>query len=167
MEAGKVYYFAYGSNMSSPRLRARVADARFLCRAELPGYRLRFHKIGRDGSAKCDAESSGDATDRVWGVVYAIPTAQRGLLDAYEGLGRGYRAVDIRLRRENGVALTAFCYLATRIDPRLRPFDWYREHVLRGAREHGLPQPYCAAIAAVAIRPDRDVARRAGELALY
>ena len=33
-----------------------------------------------------------------------------------------------------------------KIDTTLRPFDWYKEHVLRGAREHGLPVAYVAGI---------------------
>ena len=48
-------YFAYGSNLSSARMAARVPSARVVARAQLPGHALRFHKVGRDGSAKCDA----------------------------------------------------------------------------------------------------------------
>lgn len=162
-----MYYFAYGSNMSSPRLTARVPDARVHCTAQLLGYRLCFHKIGRDGSAKCDAQLTACSGDVVRGVVYRIPSEQRPRLDACEGLGQGYRAADVRLKRDDGDDLEAFCYLATRTDPGLRPFDWYREHVLYGAREHGLPLTYRAAIAAVAVWPDPDWVRRERELALY
>jgi gamma-glutamylcyclotransferase len=164
---GTMYYFAYGSNMSSPRLTARIPDARVHCTARLLGYRLRFRKIGRDGSAKCDAEPTVGPEDVVHGVVYQIAAERRVLLDACEGLGRGYRAADVRLTGADGHELDAFCYLATRVDPGLRPFDWYREHVLRGAREHSLPPTYRAAIAAVPVWPDPDWGRRERELAVY
>ena len=35
-------------------------------------------------------------------------------------------------------------------DPSLTPYDWYKAFVLAGAREHGLPQDYVAALDAVA-----------------
>jgi hypothetical protein len=84
-----------------------------------------------------------------------------------EGLGVGYRreVVDIEMSRSGPV--TAFTYLATLIDPDLRPFDWYREHVLRGAREHMLPGSYLAALQSVEIVPDTDAQRRRRELSIY
>jgi gamma-glutamylcyclotransferase len=51
-------YFAYGSNMCSGRLRARVT-CDFVTTAKLAGYQLRFHKLSRDGSSKCDAFRTG------------------------------------------------------------------------------------------------------------
>ncbi len=160
-------YFAYGSNMASPRLRARVPGAMTCGVAILPGHRLRFHKIGRDGSAKCDAQPTGQAEDRVVGVVFHIPPRERSVLDACEGLGAGYRAVEVELARADGVPLQAFCYSATRIDPLLRPYDWYREHVLRGALEHLLPRAYVDAIAAVPCWSDPRAERHLDELAIY
>lgn len=52
---GNILYFAYGSNMSSARLRARVPSCRPIGIAFLPGHELRFHKRSKDGSGKCDA----------------------------------------------------------------------------------------------------------------
>ena len=45
-------YFAYGSNLSSPRLRARVPSARPEGVARLEGQRLALDKPGRDGTAR-------------------------------------------------------------------------------------------------------------------
>ncbi|RMD60293.1 MAG: gamma-glutamylcyclotransferase, partial [Planctomycetota bacterium] len=60
-------YFAYGSNMSTPRLRRRVSRAVPVATARLPGCRLAFHKLGADGSGKCDACPAGRAEEVVWG----------------------------------------------------------------------------------------------------
>jgi hypothetical protein len=57
-------YFAYGSNMSAPRLRARTPSAEPIGAAKLPGFRLVFDKWGRDDSAKADCEHT-DAPDHV------------------------------------------------------------------------------------------------------
>ena len=63
-------YFAYGSNLHPARLAARTPSCHALGRAVLARHVLRFHKRGRDGSAKCDAWFTGDPTDRLYGVVY-------------------------------------------------------------------------------------------------
>ena len=160
-------YFSYGSNMSSRRLARRVASARFVAVARLPGHELRFHKIGRDGSGKCDVLLTGDHGSLVYGVVFDIPTREKSILDGYEGLGAGYDEKRVSLLTDGGEELRALTYYATRIDPALRPFHWYRNHVLAGAREHGLPADYIAGIEALVTIADPDPARHALESAIY
>ena len=55
-----VVYFAYGSNMSTARLRGRVPSCKPLGVATLPGHALRFHKRSADKSGKCNAFASGN-----------------------------------------------------------------------------------------------------------
>lgn len=160
-------YFAYGSNMSPKRLLQRVPSAVVVGVASLPGHRLAFHKIGRDGSAKCDAAWTNATTDCVHGVIYRIDSGHKLRLDAKEGLGRGYeqKAVEVQLRDHS--RSSAFLYYATHVDASLRPFTWYREHVLRGAYEHALPEPYIAAIHAVDAVDDPDSRRHRLETDVY
>lgn len=154
-------YFAYGSNMLTARLRARTPGARPLGTARLPGHSLRFHKRGMDGSGKCDAFFTGDANDVVLGVVYAVPLAELPVLDAAEGLGRGYRHATVSVEMPTGtqIALTYVAMPGFTADD-LPPFGWYRELVRAGAAEHGLSPGYVAAfIDAVAAIPDPDAGR--------
>ncbi|GGO83200.1 hypothetical protein GCM10011348_26390 [Marinobacterium nitratireducens] len=160
-------YFAYGSNMALERLRARVPEAEPLSSGILREHSLRFHKIGQDGSAKCDAFATGQPCDRVHGVLYRLERSSRPLLDRVEGLGYGYEIRDVGIELADGRTLAAFIYSATLIDPRLHPFDWYLEHVLRGARQAQLPQQYLEALLRQACQPDPDAERAALERALY
>jgi gamma-glutamylcyclotransferase len=160
-------YFAYGSNMSLPRLGARVASLRKLGVARLAGHRLCFHKVGRDGSAKCDVSASDDPQDRVLGVLFEIAAAERAALDRCEGLGQGYQIKTVTVTLAGGHQADAFTYYATRIDAGLRPFRWYKAHVLHGALEHGLPEDYVQAIRLVSAMDDPDPARHQRETALY
>ena len=162
-----VLCFSYGSNMSLARLRARVPSARVVAVAALPGHRLRFHKIGMDGSAKCDAEWTGRKGDRVLGMVFEIPDGEKPILDRNEGLGAGYDEKRVEVVTAEGARITAQVYVATAIDPSRKPFRWYREHVLAGAREHDLPADYVARIEAVEAVEDRDGARRERELMVH
>lgn len=160
-------YFAYGSNMSAPRLQQRVPSARVLGVAVLRDHRLEFHKAGRDGSAKCDAAWSGKDSDAVHGVLYKMDPGHKSRLDKAEGLGNGYAQKTVRVQMTGGGKHSALTYYATHIDVTLRPYSWYLEHVVRGAREHHLPDNYSAAIVRVEAIDDPDAERHRMELAIY
>lgn len=158
-------YFAYGSNMSTQRLRGRTPSARPIGIATLPGHSLRFHKVSKDGSGKCDAASSLDEGAAVIGVLFAFNPAERGALDRAEGAGKGYEARAVTVINADGRRRKVLTYIAApeAINGSLKPYDWYKEHVVAGAREHGLPEDYVTRyIEAVdAIKdPDGDRARK-------
>lgn len=154
-------YFAYGSNLLLARLRERTPSARRVGRGKVSAHRLCWHKRGLvDGSGKCDALWTGDAADSVWGAVFELSGVDRPTLDAVEGLGQGYRDTQVHVETTRGV-LTAFAYVATpdAVDDTLAPFGWYRDLVVAGARESGLPNRYVTALASVAAIADPDQAR--------
>lgn len=158
-------YFAYGSNMSGPRLGARIEGVRALGVAALADHRLAFHKLSHDGSAKCDIAPAPGG--RVWGVVFDIPADQRPVLDRFEGLGQGYEIKTVTVALADGGQLSAFSYSATRIVTGLLPYAWYKQHVLHGAQQHGLPADYVAAIASQPAASDPDPERHQRELLIY
>jgi hypothetical protein len=162
-----IYYFAYGSNMASERLLARIPGARKVCNAVLPDHRLRFRKSDSGKSGKCDIEVTGNRLDRVHGVVYQIPDQDKAILDQYEGLGVGYNDKLVELNSENKQVLSAFTYYALLIDEAMIPYHWYKGHVLHGAIEHQLPADYISIIEAVPSKKDPDTARSVHELAIY
>ncbi|MGM0412630.1 MAG: gamma-glutamylcyclotransferase family protein, partial [Pseudomonadota bacterium] len=81
-------YFAYGSNMLTARLRARVPSAHPVGRARLDNHALAWHMAGPDGSAKCDIVTTPGTV--VHGVLFRLDAGELPLLDAAEGLGHGY-----------------------------------------------------------------------------
>jgi gamma-glutamylcyclotransferase (GGCT)/AIG2-like uncharacterized protein YtfP len=161
-----VFYFAYGSNMSERRLQDRVSSAQKHQLAKLKGYQLRFHKRSLvDGSAKCDAFYTGNNNDLVWGVVFRLPSDALSTLDRIEG--EGYDRVSLEVETEEGERLQVISYLANCIDATLLPFDWYKQHVLTGAREADLPVEYIAQIEAIAVQTDPDQDRSKKERSIY
>jgi len=160
-------YFAYGSNLSTLRLRARVPSATPLCVAALPRHELKFHKKGRDGSGKCDAWHTGNGKHRVVGVVFELAAADKPVLDDFEGLGVGYEEKWVEVVTPNGTLLEAFTYCALEIQSGLDPYEWYLCHVLTGAREHGLPTEYIQTIEAVPSMADPNALRHAREMRIY
>jgi cation transport regulator ChaC len=160
-------YFSYGSNMSSRRLLERAPSAVFLSIARLEGHRLRFHKKSRDGSGKCDAVHTANKNDCVIGVVFSMSASDKKELDRKECLGFGYEKKTVTVRLENGDRIEASTFIAIETDATLNPYSWYKEHVLRGARENNLPHDYISIIEKIRSLPDPDMDRHAQELAIY
>ncbi|WP_350034983.1 gamma-glutamylcyclotransferase [Marinobacter salarius] len=100
------------------------------------------------------------------GVVYEIDDSEKPDLDRHEALGFGYDEKQVELKTEQGT-LRAWMYYATRINNSLKPFHWYKDHVLIGARENGLPADYIAQIEAVESIDDPKPERHARELSIY
>ncbi|MCB9705504.1 MAG: gamma-glutamylcyclotransferase [Myxococcales bacterium] len=142
-----IRYFAYGSNMLAAQMRTRVEEARLVGVARLAGHRFVCNKIGADGSAKANLEV--DAAAEVWGVVWALSEAALAALDRFEG---GYRRGSYVVDAGGGVApIACEVYVSTRISSALRPSVEYRARILDGAREHGLPTPWIAALEALLV----------------
>lgn len=127
-------YFAYGSNMDSAQMARRVPQARAVGRARLVGYRFACDKVGRDGSAK--ANVAPDAGREVWGVVFELVVTDLAVLDRYEG---GYRRRTVHVDATSGSPLLCEIYVSSITSPTLLPTAAYRDRMVRGAREHGLP----------------------------
>lgn len=160
-------YFSYGSNMSTPRLVDRVPSAKGVSIARLEKHRLKFHKKSNQGSGKCDIEHTNNPNDIVYGMVFQILASEKAALDKKEGLGSGYNEKSVSVLAQNGESLNAVTYYATDIDPSLKPYGWYKEHVVRGAKEHRLPPEYIKSIEAVEFVVDPDQKRHNKELSIY
>lgn len=88
-----------------------------------------------------------------------IDPADKEILDKYEDYGKGYldKVVDIEL--ETGQILKVLTYYAIKIDSELKPYSWYLDFVLAGAREHGLPEYYIQNLEQIKSIPDPVVDR--------
>ena len=161
-------YFAYGSNMSLRRISARVSSIEKVSIAYLSGYQLKFHKVSKkDGSGKCDVVDSGNYQDKVYGVLYKIRADELSELDRFEANGYGYKRQNTFVTTDSGENLEAEIYIATNIDPNIRPYYWYKEHVVRGAKENELPETYISMLNEVVCEIDPDTERQATELVIY
>jgi gamma-glutamylcyclotransferase (GGCT)/AIG2-like uncharacterized protein YtfP len=140
----KIFVFCYGSNMMTKRLQSRIQPIKKIGVAELSGYKFTFNKKSKDGSVKANL-LKGTTTDKVWGVVFEIKNSQKYILDKIEGKGKGYKDRKVIVTFGDGTQKTAYAYISSDNkfwDSSLFPYDWYKEYVVKGANEHGLPNPY-------------------------
>lgn len=147
-------YAAYGSNLHPDRLRRRVGSAALCGTARVASFDLLFHKTGMDGSAKCGIVPGRRG---IFVAVYEIAEQERVLLDRCEGLGIGYHQAFIEV--EGFGRCATYIAAAAAVDHRLSPFDWYKAYVICGARHHGFPDDYIAALESVSTCCDHDPAR--------
>ena len=153
--------------MSVMRLNHRGLSARVISIARLDRHKLCFHKKGKDGSGKCDITYGGNTNDAVYGVIFEMSVSQLARLDRFEGLGNGYEQKEVAIILPDEEKLKALAYFATDINSSLKPYAWYKEHVLRGAQEHGLPLDYIAKIDQVEVMPDLNIKRHEEEMLIY
>ena len=89
--------FAYGSNMSSARLKAPRPFGSKVRQRRTPSTQTSvFHKRGADGSAKANAFYTGDTADIVHGVLFEIDENELQDLDRAEpGYERSSLNIDV------------------------------------------------------------------------
>ena len=133
-------YFAYGSNMCTARLAARVSVQHCLGPARLQDYALYCDKRGADNSGKFTIAAA--SARQVQGVVFELADNARSILDRFEG--PGYHSQQVSLINSDNGTCEALTYIAHDDwrDSQLQPFDWYLAFTLAGALEHQLPRDH-------------------------
>ena len=147
------HYFAYGSNLWTGQMRARCPSAEVVACCSLPDWQLSFvqpHERWGGGVAGI-VRAPGE---RVLGMLYRLSEADLRALDGHEPTARtdGYwrEEVEVELvgaadappgaRRSRCWVYIGAVHEGAPFAPSLR----YLQTIVRGAREHGLPEDYIA-----------------------
>jgi cation transport regulator ChaC len=151
-------YFAYGSNMSEKRLVDRVGPVSKIGTGMMHGWKLKFSKIGMDGTGKANIHPVEGST--VHGIVFRLSTEQMNELDKYEGVPTHYSRKTVTVHHHHdsdlfstfslesinitSVAPTreAVAYIALEemvSETPLLPTEEYLNFILSGCRENEFP----------------------------
>jgi hypothetical protein len=97
---GKVWYFAYGSNLNVDHMKSRIGQWQLSKRALARNYRLVFNVLSKKQwkGYTANLEETGKFEDTVAGAVYHITLEQLAVLQKFEGIP----PVDIRVELEDG-----------------------------------------------------------------
>ena len=120
--------------MLTARIRKLVPSAIPYQSGVLENYQLVFTKTGTTGSAKANLVS--DSEYQVPGILFKVAKSERGRLNRAE---RGYEATLVTVKGNDGNSYEAFTYISNKPIKKRSPFSWYKQLMLEGASEHGLP----------------------------
>jgi hypothetical protein len=139
MTENSVFYFAYGSNMSSKvfvhgfrKIKPQSAE-----RAILKGYRLAFSEPGIPFFEPAYANIEKDETAQCEGVLYRITPQEMDWLDISEG-GRAYNIIHVPVTGVASGTVTAQTFTSKAVAHGLLPSKRYVDILVDGAEEHGL-----------------------------
>lgn len=138
-------YFAHGSNMNHKQMVERCPEAKFVKRGYLENYCLVYD--GWSVIRKCAVTnilySKGDM---VWGGLYEINQNDLAALDKREGYPDRYDKGEFEIRDDKGKPVKAIIYF--RIGQKEgKPSEEYRDTVIQGAHDCGLPEDYISFLA--------------------
>ncbi|XP_032869229.1 gamma-glutamylcyclotransferase [Amblyraja radiata] len=139
-------YFAYGSNMLRGRLLLLNPTAVQVSVGCLKGYRLAFGQIIGNSSRWGGAVSTiiPSPNEEVWGVIWCLKAANRQSLDDQEGVEQGiYSPMEVQVEQKDreGGEIICLTYQMNHFNASLTS-PLYKEVIIRGARESGLPSEY-------------------------
>jgi cation transport regulator ChaC len=141
-----VWYFAYGSNMSSATLRGRRGvEYRQALAARADGWRLVLDKPSLLRVNHSFANIVPDAAASVLGVLFEVTAEELAHIELTEGVRIGnYQSVELQARPlgDGGHGRQAFSLTSERRNPALLPSTHYMSILIAGAEEHGLPAEY-------------------------
>ena len=149
-------YAAYGSNLHPTRLARRIHSARQIGTSFVPGLSLNCHKRSKDGSAKFNIVAGGNG---VYVAIFEISIDDKNKLDGIEGVGRGYRTVNLPVPHIGNCTM----YVAedSYVDESRRPYEWYKKLTTLGAHAQCFPDAYVQLIEEIPACEDPDKLRHA------
>jgi len=137
-----MFYYAYGSNLSTQYIRDYCPSAQYVQRAQLPNYQIEFRRFSTDlqGGISTIMEAPGEL---VHGVIYEISEAEILELDILEDVPLGlYKREAFLVLDEAGSWQKAALYRIVTPSGPYEPSARYVEMMIEGASEHRLDPHY-------------------------
>lgn len=131
-----ICYFAYGSNMCKEQMTERGVIIHNSVRCALSGYRFLYNKKSIDGSSKANIEKDNESV--VQGVCFLLDQESFKRLKGFE---KGYTVLPVAVIDRNNNPIDAETFISKSICNQ-EPKSDYVEIIMKGAREHGLPELY-------------------------
>ncbi|XP_067144762.1 gamma-glutamylcyclotransferase-like isoform X1 [Centruroides vittatus] len=132
-----IFYFAYGSNLSSDRLKINNPSAVKNTIGKLKGYELSFQGYS-DFWKGATANITENKSCEVWGTVWQLPENQIINLDKQEA---GYNSIQVRIKTIEGKEMLCKTYQMPEKQIN-KPSTIYKAVIVYGAVEQNLPAEY-------------------------
>lgn len=148
-----MFYFAYGSNMSTVQMYSRCPGAVREGVGWLDGYTLVFNRKGSyraGGVASIEREAVANA--RVYGVVWRVSDQDMARLDQIED-PQAYHRETLAIDLEDGRTVACETYISYPQCGALIPDEEYLSLIIDSAMSSGLPDAYISKLKAFRVLP--------------
>lgn len=144
-ERSRNLVFAFGSNMDERQIKNRCPSSKFLARARLFDFELRYsiYSDMRQGGVADTFHAPGK---HMWGAVYELDDKDLERLDEIECAKGHYARVVRNVIGDDDREYEVFCYDVNDKDPDITPSKTYRWLVYSGAYMLGCPKAYLDSI---------------------
>jgi len=157
-------YFAYAAELGPEQMKSRAPRSSVVGLAELRDHRIAFTQFSQDwgGGVASVQAAHGES---VWGVLFEVTDADLASLDTHENFrepGNQHNSYEREhvwvelVRADDGSLprrLRAWIYVGKAWNP-TAPSTRYRDAIVRGAKQHRLPDDYVERLSAVATAPE-------------
>jgi cation transport regulator ChaC len=135
---GKVWYFAYGSNLNVDYLKSRIGQWQLSKRALVRNYKLVFNIYSKQRNGySANLQRSENFEDTVPGIVYRISLEQLVQLEKLEGIS----TTDVGVELEDGNEIShAKVFIWKTAEKEHEPPKDYRRIIEQGLLQHGYPE---------------------------
>ena len=142
LQAARVWYFAYGSNLNVDQMKKRIGEWRLSKRAVARNYVLVFNHFSKNWQGyTANLKKTDKFEDTVHGVVYHISEDQLHTLLRIEG--EGATSIDIPVELEDGNEIShARAIIWNSIEKEHEPSKTYRKMMEQGFSQHGFAESY-------------------------
>jgi gamma-glutamylcyclotransferase (GGCT)/AIG2-like uncharacterized protein YtfP len=135
-QIARAFYFAYGSNMKTERLKERIGNVHNAFRGELRDFEFLYNKKSVDGSSKANIRPGVGQT--VHGVCFEIDEASFEDLKTCE---KGYDLNEVPIFTPDGNLIISRTFISESLSAE-PPTKEYVGLVIEGAKKYGLPDDY-------------------------
>lgn len=133
---GKIWYFAYGSNLNKNQICGRIGSYYEARRAFLRDYELSFSGFSSrwNGGVATIRRKDGQI---VYGVLYLLDEKAIKILDECEGVPKRYERILVKICTENGEVFDAYTYILKGNPKPNKPSQQYIQTIVEGLIQHG------------------------------
>lgn len=144
---GKFFYFAFGSNLLAERIHIKNPSAVFKCVGKVSGYKLSFGRHVSRWKGDVATITKADPASTVYGVIWELDEKHQETLDRQEEVPNVYKRIQLQAEADQNQIFTCVSYqlLEQHMNNSTHiPSKVYKGVILRGAKQHHLPQEYIA-----------------------
>ena len=138
LKGAKMYYFAYGSNLSRKQMSERCPDAQPKFIVTLPNHKLIFAGRSKKRWNGGVASIKPFKGEKVIGAIYEISTECLRSLDRYEGYPINYDHMNVTVFTEFGDSVEAITYVKVKQSDETQPARKYLDIIQQGYKDWGI-----------------------------